>query len=171
MSYAFEYIFDGEYEAKNDVFIIVVCHCSRNRLAPEYLRRRSDYNTTCDIYSVGMILYEIYSRKTPYQGEPFRKVLRKICDPRINYRPVVPATCPQRMAEIMQRCWSSDAFHRHNAKDLDMIFGELSSRDTEPILENSNSRVRTKVATGDMLYQVFPKKVADKLRNGEKVEP
>ena len=118
-----------------------------------------------------MILYEIYSRKTPYEGEPFRKTLRKIVDPRINYRPAVPACCPKRMSEIMQRCWSSDPLHRHHAKDLDMLFGEMTSRDADIILEESNSRVRTEVATGDMLYQVFPRKVADKLRRGEKVEP
>ncbi|CAJ1957993.1 unnamed protein product [Cylindrotheca closterium] len=140
-------------------------------LAPEYLRRRSEYNSTCDIYSVGMILYEIYSRKTPYEGEPLRKVLRKVCDPRINYRPAVPGTCPKRMAEIMTRCWSSDASYRHPAKDLDMIFGEMTSRDADPLLEETNTRVRTEVATGDMLYKVFPKKVADQLRHGEKVEP
>ncbi|CAJ1941386.1 unnamed protein product [Cylindrotheca closterium] len=140
-------------------------------LAPEYLRRRSEYNATCDIYSVGMILYEIYSRKTPYEGEPLRKVLRKVCDPRINYRPAVPGTCPKRMAEIMTRCWSSDASYRHPAKDLDMIFGEMTSRDADPLLEETNTRVRTEVATGDMLYKVFPKKVADQLRHGEKVEP
>ncbi|CAJ1941384.1 unnamed protein product [Cylindrotheca closterium] len=140
-------------------------------LAPEYLRRRSEYNATCDIYSVGMILYEIYSRKTPYEGEQLRKVLRKVCDPRINYRPALPGTCPKRMTEVMTRCWSSDASYRHQAKDLDMIFGEMTSRDADPLLEESNTRVRTEVATGDMLYKVFPKKVADKLRHGEKVEP
>ena len=118
-----------------------------------------------------MSLYEIFSRKTPYEGEPLRKVLRKVCDPRINYRPAVPGTCPKRMTEIMTRCWSSDASYRHPAKDLDMIFGEMSSREADPLLEESNTRVRTEVATGDMLYKVFPKKVADKLRHGEKVEP
>ena len=142
-----------------------------NRLAPEYLRRRTEYNESCDIYSVAMILYEIYARKTPYEGEPFRKTLRKIVDPRINYRPTVPAACPKRMGEIMQRCWSSDPVHRHQAKDLDMLFGEMVARDTEPVIDQENTRVRTEVATGDMLYKVFPKKVADKLRKGEKVEP
>ena len=71
----------------------------------------------------------------------------------------------------MQRCWSSDPVHRHQAKDLDMLFGEMSTRDADPLLEEANSRVRTEVATGDMLYKVFPRKVADKLRRGEKVEP
>ena len=53
-----------------------------------------------------------------------------------------------------------------------MLFGDMSSREADPLLEESGmSRVRTEVATGDMLYKVFPKKVADMLRRGEKVEP
>jgi hypothetical protein len=42
-----------------------------------------------------------------------------------------------------------------------MIFGEMSSREADSLVEESNTRVRTEVATGDMLYKVFPKKVAD----------
>eukprot|EP00526_Cylindrotheca_closterium_P014224 CAMPEP_0113653674 /NCGR_PEP_ID=MMETSP0017_2-20120614/28719_1 /TAXON_ID=2856 /ORGANISM="Cylindrotheca closterium" /LENGTH=345 /DNA_ID=CAMNT_0000566711 /DNA_START=182 /DNA_END=1219 /DNA_ORIENTATION=+ /assembly_acc=CAM_ASM_000147 len=53
-----------------------------------------------------------------------------------------------------------------------MIFGEMTANDTEPLVEaNPNARIRTEVATGDMLYKVFPKAVADKLKAGQKVEP
>ena len=117
-------------------------------------------------------MYEIYSRKQPYEGEHPRKVLRRVCDPRINYRPPVPATCPPKMSEIMQKCWSNDPFFRPQAKDLDLIFMDMNPNDAEPILvEDANSRLRTEVATGDMLYKVFPKKIADKLKAGQKVEP
>ena len=74
-------------------------------MAPEYLRGKTDFNPTCDIYSVGtrtrnnprpctlksrlsvltkcclfstgIIMYEIYSRNVPYEGENSRHVLRK----------------------------------------------------------------------------------------------
>ncbi|CAJ1957939.1 unnamed protein product [Cylindrotheca closterium] len=141
-------------------------------LAPEYILRKTDYNSHCDIYSFGIILYEIYSRNNPYSGENPRSVLRKVCDPRINHRPAVPSTCPKRMSEIMKKCWSSDPLFRPDAKDLDMIFGEMTANDTEPLADASpTTRVRTQVATGDMLYKVFPKAVADKLKAGQKVEP
>jgi hypothetical protein len=118
-----------------------------------------------------MIMFEIYSRKIPYEGEHPRKILRKVCDPRINLRPPIPGTCPKRMSEIMQKCWSSDPFFRPEAKDLDLIFGDMNANDAEPVVEQGNTRLRTQVATGDMLYKVFPKKVADKLKAGQKVEP
>eukprot|EP00980_Cylindrotheca_fusiformis_P023390 scaffold10429_cov126-Cylindrotheca_fusiformis.AAC.21 len=140
-------------------------------MAPEYLRRKTDYNTTCDIYAFGMIMYEIYSRKIPYEGQNPKKILRKVCDPRINYRPSAPKTCPRRMTEIMQKCWSSDPFFRPVAKDLDLGFGDMSVHDAEPVLAEINPRLRTGVATGEMLYKVFPKKVADQLNAGQKVEP
>eukprot|EP00980_Cylindrotheca_fusiformis_P024982 scaffold12841_cov118-Cylindrotheca_fusiformis.AAC.1 len=140
-------------------------------MAPEYLRRKTEYNGPCDIYSFGMILYEIYSRKTPFENENPRKVLRKVCDPRINQRPPVPSTCPKRMAEVMRKCWTNNPTVRPQAKDLDLTFSDMSSGDAEPILDHQNTRLRKEVAQGDMLYQVFPRKVADMLKAGQKVEP
>lgn len=115
-------------------------------------------------------MYEIYGRKNPYEGEHPRKILRKICDPRVNKRPPVPGTCPPKMVDIMTKCWSQDPFFRPQAKDLDLLFMDMSTHDAEPLIEET-ARVRTEVATGDMLYKVFPKKVADKLKAGQKVEP
>jgi hypothetical protein len=43
----------------------------------------------------------------------------------------------------------------------------MSAVEAEPVLEVSER----KVTTADMLYKVFPKKVADKLQAGLKVEP
>jgi class 3 adenylate cyclase len=139
-------------------------------MAPEYLRGKTEYNTCCDVYSFGIIMYEIYGRATPYEGEHPRQVLRKVCDPRINKRPPVPPTCPAKMVEIMTKCWSPDPFFRPQAKDLDLLFMDMNPQDAEPLVEEMG-RVRKEKATGDMLYQVFPKKVADKLKAGEKVEP
>ena len=119
----------------------------------------------------GMIIYEIYSRKIPYEGKHPRKILRKVCDPRINHRPAVPDSCPKRMADIMTKCWSRNDSFRPQAKDLDMVFADMNIKDAEPIIQHGNTRIRTEVAAGDMLYRVFPKKVADQLKMGQKVEP
>jgi serine/threonine protein kinase len=140
-------------------------------MAPEYILGKTEYTPSCDIYAFGMIIYEIYSRKIPYEGQHPRKVLRKVCDPRINYRPQVPGTCPKCMAEIMTKCWSRNSGTRPESKDLDMLFADMSSHDAEPLIDQENTRLRTEVAAGDMLYQVFPKKVADQLKRGQRVEP
>jgi hypothetical protein len=75
------------------------------------------------------------------------------------------------MAEVMKKCWGHNSSFRPEAKDLDMIFTDMTANDAEPLIEKGNRRLRTEVAAGDMLYQVFPKKVADQLKAGQKVEP
>jgi len=74
-------------------------------MAPEYLRRSSEYTTQCDIYSLGMIFYEIYAKADPFDGEDPRKVLPKICSPRINKRPAMPTATPPKIADIIKKCW------------------------------------------------------------------
>jgi len=140
-------------------------------LAPEYLRGETSYNASCDIYSIGIILFEIYSRQNPYEGEDFRDVLRKVCNRTINKRPDIPNTCPPKMADLMKKCWNKDPFIRPLAKVLDANLLEMNMQDAEPLTEEQQSVQRKERATGDMLYQLFPKHIADALKAGQKVEP
>ena len=107
----------------------------------------------------------MYAREDPYKGEDFRDTLRKICDRRVNKRPPVPTTCPNKMADLMKKCWSPDPFFRPQAKDLDTTLLDLNMRDAEPLtLDEQNARKER--PTGDMLYDLFPKHVADQLKAG-----
>lgn len=119
----------------------------------------------CDIYSVGIILYEIYARKNPYSGEDFRDTLRKICDRRTNKRPKIPETAPPKMVEAMKKCWSPDPLFRPQAKDLDTMFLDWNTRDAEPLTPENQAPNKMS------LYELFPKNVADQLKAGQKVEP
>ena len=142
-------------------------------LAPEYLRGQTQYTPACDIYSVGIVMYEIYSRRDPYQGEDFRGTLRKVCDRRVNKRPPVPDTCPLQMKELMTKCWSPDPFVHPEAKDLDTAFLDMSPLDAEPLIPGNGNQTPhvCERPTGDMLYQLFPKHIAEQLKAGQKVEP
>ena len=117
--------------------------------------------------SIGIILYEIYSRKSPYQGEDFRDVLRKVCNRRVNKRPEIPPAMPPKMVDLMKRCWSHDVQYRPQAKDLDTTLMDFSPQDAEPQQEENRPKKHTK----DMLYELFPKHIADSLKRGDKVEP
>jgi serine/threonine protein kinase/ABC-type phosphate/phosphonate transport system substrate-binding protein len=139
-------------------------------MAPEYLRRRSEYTTACDIYSLAMIIYEIYARAAPFEGEDPRKILPKVCHPRLHKRPPIPESCPPKMAELMKKCWSANAFFRPTAKDIDYVLVEMNSRDSEP-LEKTKGSIRDNVKRKPTsLYDVFPKHIADALNAGKKVE-
>jgi len=121
-----------------------------------------------DMYSIGIIIYEIYSRKSPYEGEDFRETLRKICDRRVNKRPPTPEMCPPKMVDLMKKCWSPDPDVRPKAKDLDLWLMDMNSRDAEPV-QTMDGEAKPK--SGDMLHKLFPPRVADVLKRGEKVEP
>lgn len=114
----------------------------------------------------------MYARSDPYKGEDFRDTLRKICDRRVNKRPVVPETCPPKMVDLMKKCWSPDPLFRPQAKDLDTRILYMHMRDTEPLEPSEKTQaVHKQRPTGDMLYELFPKHVADQLKAGQKVEP
>jgi len=53
-------------------------------MSPELLRGDCQNNATTDIYSVGIIFYEVFSRKEPYEGEDSESVLKQVMDPTIN---------------------------------------------------------------------------------------
>ncbi|KAG7351597.1 adenylate and guanylate cyclase catalytic domain containing protein [Nitzschia inconspicua] len=139
-------------------------------MAPEYLRRKTEYTAACDIYSLGMIFYEIYARQAPFEGEDPKKILPKVCSPRINKRPTIPDACPPRMADIIKKCWSANPFFRPTAKDLDYALVEMSARDTEPLESFQNTFKEGMKRKATSLYDVFPKHIADALNAGKKVE-
>lgn len=136
-------------------------------LAPEYLRLDSPYDANCDMYSMGMVFYEIYARKNPYEGELFQDVLRKVCHRRINKRPDIPKVTPPKMADLMKKCWSPNPSFRPIARDLDMQLADMCAQDAEPMTPEEQNRQRS----GDMLYEIFPRHIADSLKVGKKIEP
>lgn len=126
-------------------------------LAPEYLRGETSYDAKCDIYSVGIILYEIYARKNPYEGEDFKVTIQKICDKRVNKRPDIPKTAPPKMVDLMKKCWNRDRNFRPTARDLDMTLMDVNSNDLEPLTSAQQTEASKKRRSGDMLYELFPK--------------
>ena len=138
-------------------------------MAPEYLTGQK-YTPACDIYSVGIILFEIYSRSSPYSGENYKEVIRGVCNRRVNKRPAIPAAMPPKFVDLTKKCWSPDVNVRPLAMGLDIILMEMRSEDAEPQSEGQGAD--SKRLTGDrLLYDIFPKHVVEALKKGQKIDP
>ena len=136
-------------------------------LAPEILRGETTNTPESDAYAFGIILYEVYSRKEPYQGEDPREVLRLVADWNVNKRPPVPGACPPKAETLMSECLDADPAKRPTFEELDLQLRRMDPETMEPIGVNANRKDRT----DKLLREVFPKQVADALMNGRKVEP
>ena len=133
-------------------------------LAPELLRGDS-YNTAAsDVFSFAVVLNEIYSEKDPYEGESVeeQELLGMIANPAINKRPRITSTCPKEAAKLIKQCWAADPADRPSAEDIDLHVKLLDSTEFSPIGHKTKNQV---------LYDVFPRHIADALSEGKAVEP
>lgn len=95
--------------------------------APECLRGDSLITTASDIYSFGVLTYEIFARTDPYDGEEEEAVFRGVADPMVNKRPTIPKGCPIKVALLMSDCLNSDPEHRPGCNEIQERMKRLSS--------------------------------------------
>ncbi|XP_030622456.1 mixed lineage kinase domain-like protein [Chanos chanos] len=71
------------------------------------------YDKPCEIYSFGIVLWEIATRENPFEGCSRDDVYRKVYTEQI-IEPL-PQDCPQQLAELINACRSFEPFHRPTA--------------------------------------------------------
>ncbi|KAG7339186.1 PAS domain containing protein [Nitzschia inconspicua] len=142
--------------------------------APEVLLGRTNCTSESDVYSFGIILYEIYSRKNPYEGEPFEKVLKEVCDPAINKRPPIPESCPTEIQSVMLDCLETTPSKRPTFEELDLRVKTMDVDMVQPGETLFSMQPRKQVQQREdvsLLDEVFPPHIAKALREGRRVEP
>lgn len=131
-------------------------------MAPELLRGESTNSSASDVYSFGIILYEMYSRKDPYEGENVKEILSQVADPEVNRRPPTPKTMSPQVASLMCDCLLSNPDERPSFAEASIRLKRVEVQPPDP----------SKIDKASVsLFDIFPGHVAEALRDGKQVEP
>eukprot|EP00980_Cylindrotheca_fusiformis_P012051 scaffold2863_cov114-Cylindrotheca_fusiformis.AAC.3 len=138
-------------------------------MAPELLRGESRNTTASDVYAFGILLYEIYSRREPYDSEDPTTVLHLVADKLVQKRPPVPHHMPAQVQSLMQDCIQDDANLRPTFQEIDMRLKRMDIYEVRTI--SDDPKRATDAATSISLFDIFPRHIAEALRDGRAVEP
>ncbi|XP_031564714.1 atrial natriuretic peptide receptor 1-like [Actinia tenebrosa] len=166
--------------------------------APELLygsttnKDKKPLSTQCgDVYSYGIILYELLTREEPYSAVDLspRDVIARVCSRSFPpFRPSVPQDITNiPMINLMKLCWDDDpqvrpSFNEINRRLKEMHKGKHSIVDNMlRLMENYTDQLETiveertrqlaeeKKKTDELLYKMLPRPIAESLKNGQPV--
>ena len=110
-----------------DARYILPMHMTRRHIgtvrwtAPEVLQGL-DYSESADIYSFGIVLWELYTRRVPYDQITFDSMVEDmILNQQLN---PLHDECPTRLRTLYQSCCAFNPQNRPSAADLVEIFSE-----------------------------------------------
>ena len=113
--------YDPSKADKNGCFNYTACTGSPRYMAPETALGQP-YNEKIDVYSYGLLLYQILALETPFEGLTMKSF------PKIVYekgaRPVPNVKWPATISSIMQRCWSAKISQRPSMKEVASILSK-----------------------------------------------
>jgi len=86
--------------------------------APEAMRN-NQYSESSDVFSFGVVLYEMFVQRLPWEGYETLDVAIRVCS---EERMQIPAELHQGVADLMRSCW---AHLSENRPLLDVVINEL----------------------------------------------
>ncbi|RHZ64797.1 hypothetical protein Glove_320g46 [Diversispora epigaea] len=110
-------------------------------ISPEVLSGDEGYTKASDVYSFGIIAYEIITGFPPYPNMPHDKDLAmKICN---GLRPKIPFHTPKLITRMIMRCWDARVTHRPTFQELNIELGKynFAYRDYFEKGENKDSEI------------------------------
>eukprot|EP00698_Gefionella_okellyi_P026059 TRINITY_DN9819_c0_g1_i1.p1 TRINITY_DN9819_c0_g1~~TRINITY_DN9819_c0_g1_i1.p1 ORF type:complete len:553 (+),score=100.56 TRINITY_DN9819_c0_g1_i1:64-1722(+) len=79
-------------------------------VAPEVLRSHTAFAEYSDVYSYALVLWEMYSRRTAFEGEDIRQVAFKVLYHQM--RPQIDSDCDETYGNLIRWCWHDDPTQR-----------------------------------------------------------
>ena len=86
-------------------------------MAPEFFENSVEtINQRCDMFSYGMILFELYVHEVPFAELKFdRDIVSFIRDKK---RPSIPSKLPKYLKTLIAQCWEHSAYDRPTSADI-----------------------------------------------------
>jgi serine/threonine protein kinase len=84
--------------------------------APELFKRGTKRSKETDVYSFGMTLWEISSRKIPFSEEPDDQMVVTFIN--AGEKENIPNDCPLPFSQIITKCWNSNPNERPSMSDV-----------------------------------------------------
>ncbi|RHZ69933.1 hypothetical protein Glove_276g3 [Diversispora epigaea] len=147
-------------------------------IAPEVLSGDEEYTKAADVYSYGIIAYEIITGFPPYPDLPHDEDLAiKICD---GLRPKIPFHTPKLITRTIMRCWDARVTHRPTFKELEDelkkyyldyrdCLDEEKNKDSEIVIQikkaeefsanQESTNTTTTTTTAPLNYQTHPQAI------------
>ncbi|XP_043503571.1 mitogen-activated protein kinase kinase kinase 11-like isoform X5 [Polistes fuscatus] len=93
-------------------------------MAPEVIKK-STFSKASDVWSYGVLLWELLTGETPYKGIDALAVAYGVAVNKLTLP--IPSTCPQPWRCLMEACWSSDSHCRPGFAEILLALDEVRS--------------------------------------------
>jgi hypothetical protein len=113
---------------------------------------------------LAVILYEIFARKDPYEGENIHEVLLEVADKTIRKRPILPANVPEQINHIMIDCLQDEANQRPTFNELDLRLERVDLFDFEKEVLSPRRKEAAPL-------ERFPARLAKSISEGRPIQP
>ena len=130
-------------------------------MAPELLVGKNSNTAASDVYAFGILVYEMFSGKEPYDGQDPVEVLKLVCDKAVCKRPQMPKGCPSQIVSLMRDCVVFDPDERPTFQEIDKRVKRVEEKDVIQYKKNP-------VCVG---HDMFPVHIAKALQKGQRKGP
>jgi serine/threonine protein kinase len=132
-------------------------------MAPEVMLAKP-YNEKCDVFSFGILLYEIISLKPPYHLSVKKGYLRKVAQG--GRRPKINPKWPSMTKDIMSTSWAASPRERPSMKSIcKMIKVDLMQIDTRESIKSRLDLIANISRHSSSRYSTFEHSFMEDSRN------